>query len=130
MLKKTKILLIDDDEEFARLVKAILNDHVYEVKTATTSEDGLATAGRWQPDLIALDISMPHLDGIDLLVSLQRDDETKRIPVMMVTAMNNPVSAQMAFHYGAGSYLTKPIRPEGFLAEISHLVAPKRAKAS
>lgn len=87
MLKR-KILVIDDEENFARLVKLNLEGTgEYEVKIETDGKRGLATAREYKPDLIFLDIIMPDIDGGDLAHQIRSDPDLNTVPVVFLTAI-------------------------------------------
>jgi DNA-binding response OmpR family regulator len=82
-----RILVIDDESDFSFFVKANLaHSHAYAVQTAESGREGLALADRFNPDLIVLDINMPQMDGLEVLGTLKGRRETRRIPVLVLSA--------------------------------------------
>ena len=88
MPKVSRILVIDDDEWILRMVTTVLRSERYEVITAGDGEEGLATAQSSRPDLVLLDVMMPKMDGFEACRRLKADEQTRHIPVLMVTALD------------------------------------------
>lgn len=87
-MDKKKILIIDDEEGFAKLIKMNLEaTGEYEVRTENRGELGLAAAKEFKPDLIFLDVMMPGIDGPDVRYQLKSEKDTKDIPVVFLTAV-------------------------------------------
>jgi CheY-like chemotaxis protein len=85
--QKKKILIIDDEKNFAHLVKLNLElTGNYEVREEDKGEDGLVAAKQFKPDLILLDVIMPDMQGGEVALQLREDEETKDIPVIFLTA--------------------------------------------
>ncbi|MFH1790958.1 MAG: response regulator, partial [Candidatus Omnitrophota bacterium] len=104
------ILVIDDEEGFCLTVKMRLQaTGKYGVMIVLRGRQGIAAARRIKPDLILLDIMMPDMDGFKVLEALKKDQETATIPVIMVTAMDDDMSKDKAFHLYNEAYLTKPV---------------------
>jgi len=105
-----KILIIDDEVSFGRLVK--LNLELignFAVSTAISGEKGIKLAKEVKPDLILLDILMPGIDGLETLKILKKDKDTGNIPVIMLTAKINEVTKSQVAESGANGYISKPI---------------------
>ena len=100
------VLVIDDDPNAQELMKKFLIKENYNVLQATSGKDGLDLALKYQPDIITLDVMMPEMDGWEVLSSLQSNDNTKNIPVIMLTMANEP---DIGYSLGATDYLTKPV---------------------
>ena len=100
------VLVIDDDPNAQELMKKFLIKENYNVLQASSGKDGLDLASKYQPDLITLDVMMPEMDGWEVLSSLQSNDNTKNIPVIMLTMANEP---DIGYSLGATDYLTKPV---------------------
>lgn len=100
------ILVIDDDSAVRDLMSRFLGKLGFEVVAATNGEQGLALARRIRPTLITLDVVMPGIDGWGVLKSLKSDPELARIPVIMVTIVDNEISG---INLGASGYLVKPV---------------------
>lgn len=109
-MEKTKILMIDDEQDFCKLVKMNLEQvGDYEVRVISNSKQGIKLAKKEKPDLILLDIMMPGVDGFKVLEVLKKDSATMAIPVVMLTAQLDDESKLKAMQLFDEGYLTKPI---------------------
>ena len=110
-MRKKTILIIDDEEQFGRLLKLNLEATTdYAALTATTGEEGLRLVQTHKPDLVLLDIMMPGADGLETLKQIKA--VAPEVPVAMVTAVWNEQEAKKAFAAGAFEYITKPVHLE------------------
>lgn len=120
--KKSRILLVDDNPTNIDVLYNFLADNGYEVLIA---EDGISAFERVsfvKPDLILLDIMMPHIDGFEVCRRLQADPETKEIPVIFITALGSVEDKITGFKSGCVDYVTKPFQNDEILARIrNHL---------
>lgn len=116
MSKKRLIMAVDDEPHILKLVRRILEQAGYDVITAGNGDEMLALLGENTPDLIILDISMPGLNGIQLLDSIR---EKSNIPVIMLTARDEPDVVNSAFSFGANDYVRKPFHKKELLARIA-----------
>ena len=103
-----KILLIDDSPDLVSLTVMRLKYAGYEAISAEDGEEGLEKALAEKPDLILLDILMPKLDGLQTLAKLKESDQTKSIPVIMLTAEGQSEQVTKAAKAGARDYIVKP----------------------
>jgi CheY-like chemotaxis protein len=110
MVKK-KILVVDDEEGFTKLVKLNLErTGRYEVRTESKGLLGLAAAKEYKPDLIFLDIIMPDLDGGDVCYQLENDKETKSIPIVFLTAVAKKEEVRENWGtIGGHPFIAKPV---------------------
>jgi PleD family two-component response regulator len=106
-----KILVIDDEPMVVKMVKDVLISRGHAVVTASEGYDGLLKAISERPDLILLDVVMPGLDGHDVLKQLKKDDRTKEIPVVYLSAIGDYGEQLHAMEDGSADYITKPIKP-------------------
>jgi two-component system cell cycle response regulator len=107
-VKKRKILLIDYEERLLRVMKTNLEIEGYEVLTAMSGGTGIASAVVDQPDIIILDIMMPDIDGWEISRRLRSEPQTKYIPIIILTALDEPHHVVKGFESGADDYLAKP----------------------
>lgn len=117
---KKHILIIEDDLHIAEGMKLNLCLKGYDVSIA---DDGISGLKKWKelnPDLIVLDIMLPHIDGISVLQSIRLDDE--RIPVLIVSAKGDPDDRIKGLEYGVDDYLAKPFNLDEFLLRIERLL--------
>lgn len=100
------VLVIDDDPGMLDLLGRLLNREGYRVATATTGDEGLAIVQRQRPQAIILDVLMPHQDGWSVLSTIKNDPDTRAIPVIVLTMLDD---SEMAFSLGAADFMTKPV---------------------
>ena len=112
------ILAVDDDESNLQLLRDVCEASGWVVATEKEGAAGLSRAREVKPDVILLDIMMPGTGGMELLESLQADPDLKQVPVVFVTAVNDPRSEEKAFQLGAVDYVRKPFRVFDLQARI------------
>lgn len=119
------LLIVEDDEKFARIFLEIARQQGFKVIVALQSKVGLSLAQQFKPDAIALDVHMPEMDGWTMLDRLKRDPETRHIPVHIISVDERK---QRGLQLGAITYLQKPISPEDLtqaLTEIKEFIERK-----
>ena len=124
-----KILIVDDVVSNVLLLKILLTNEKFQVCTANCGNMYIEQAKAEKPDLILLDVMMPDISGFDTAVILKKDPETKDIPIIFLTALNNPSDLVHGFQVGASDFLTKPFNKEELVMRVMHqiqLVAAKR----
>lgn len=120
-----RILVVDDLEANRRLLEAKLSAEYYEVITATRGEEGVQRAKREKLDLILLDVMMPGIDGFETCRRLKAQAETRHVPVIIVTALDDRQSKVRALQAGAEDFLTKPIDDVELMARVKSLLGLK-----
>lgn len=125
-MQSKRVLIIEDDADAAGVLEAYLKRENYEVIIAGDGPGGLETAGRWQPDLILLDIMLPGMNGTEVLAALRRRDDT---PVIMVTAMGDAPDRIGALRYGADDYVVKPYHPGEVVARVQAVLRRSQSHA-
>ncbi len=115
MRGKTSILLVDDDPQLIRLVRANLESLGYKVRVALEARSALELIDKEMPDMIILDIMLPEIDGYELC---QRIREFSTIPIIMLTAKVEDVDKVKGLKLGADDYLTKPFSVQELLARV------------
>lgn len=119
---KPSILVVDDILDNRRLLSQILTKNGYRVRTASNGEQALDAVAAEPPDLILLDIMMPGMDGYTVCAHLKADAQTHAIPIIFISAMNEPLDKVKAFAVGGVDYITKPFQFEEVLARVkTHL---------
>lgn len=118
------ILVVDDDKNTRRLLRAMLEQAQYSVSVASDGEEALAVMERESVDLAVLDIMMPRMDGYELTALLRKANN--ELPILMVTAKQLPEDRKQGYLVGTDDYMTKPIDEEEMLLRIKALL--RRAK--
>lgn len=113
-----RILLIDDDEHFVRVLDRFLREHGFEVTSANSGEGGIHAAAAHAPDLVLCDLDMPGLDGYAVLARLQADARLAAISVVFLTGQSAPEQIRAGMNLGADDYLTKPVDPDELLRAV------------
>ena len=124
-----KILIVDDAVSNVLLLKILLTNEKFQVCTAANGNQCIEMAQKEKPDLILLDVMMPDINGFDTAVILKKDEATRDIPIIFLTALNNPSDLVKGFQVGANDFLTKPFNKEELVMRVMHqieLVAAKR----
>ncbi|MGB5896795.1 MAG: response regulator [Geitlerinemataceae cyanobacterium] len=113
-----EILIVDDTPNNLRLLSDMLSDRGYEVRKAIDGQMALTSARVEPPDLILLDIVMPDIDGYGVCQALKSDPKTCHIPVIFLSALDDPLDKVKAFQVGGIDYITKPFQIEEVLARV------------
>ena len=124
-MEKRKILLVDDDEEFVEATTLLLENSGYEVVSALDGPGGLEKARKEQPSLILLDVMMSKTtEGFEVLNELRNEEETSKIPVMMLTAVGKqfPGTELATEQLPAELFVAKPVKPGELLSAIEKLL--------
>ena len=117
--EKATILVVDDTPENIDVLRGVLAPH-YRVKVAINGEQALKiAAANTPPDLILLDIMMPGMDGFEVCRRLKAEPETSGVPVIFVTALNEPCDEVQGFEVGGVDYINKPIVPAVVLSRVA-----------
>ncbi len=116
------ILIVDDTLPNLRLLADMLSSHHYKVRGASSGKMALKAARLSPPDLILLDIMMPEMDGYEVCRQLKEGDNTRDIPIIFISAINETMDKVKAFALGGVDYITKPFQLEEVLARVrTHL---------
>ena len=109
------ILVVDDEPEIVKLVRAYLEEAGYRVVTAKTGREALLVTRHDKPDLIVLDLSMPEMDGLEFTRRLRQEKNT---PIIMLTARVEETDRIVGLELGADDYVTKPFSPREIVARV------------
>jgi len=118
-----KILTVDDSRIVRMLISRALQGCDCQIVEATNGEEGLATALREKPDLILLDVTMPVMDGFELLARLRQEATLAKVPVIMLTAESSQESVAKADGLGVSGYIAKPFKEEVLRDRINGIIA-------
>jgi len=117
-----RILVIDDEPDVLLLCRVNFEFAGHEVLEASDGEGGLAAAREAQPDVIVLDLMLPHKDGLTVLSELHSDPATEDIPIVLLTARIAGVDQLRGYRAGADEYVTKPFSPTQLTDTIESVV--------
>jgi two-component system alkaline phosphatase synthesis response regulator PhoP len=109
------ILVVDDEAEIVRLVRAYLEQAGYRVVTASDGQEALFVARHEKPDLVVLDLLMPRMDGLEFTRRVRRERE---VPIIMLTARAEETDRIVGLELGADDYVTKPFSPRELVARV------------
>ena len=112
---KEKILVVDDEREIVKLVRAYLEQAGFRVVTASDGQEGLTVFRHEKPDLVVLDLSLPRIDGLDVCRTIRRESNT---PVIMLTARVEEQDRLIGLELGADDYIVKPFSPREVVARV------------
>ena len=124
-MRIAEILIVDDDAVNRRVLRNALKSEGYQFREASSGEDALRSVQEKEPDLILLDVLMPGMDGITCCQKLHEQDQSKNLPIILVTSLADEQHIVHGFSVGAIDYITKPFRSEVVRARVS---AAMRAK--
>ena len=124
-----RILIIDDEPQITRVLRAALTAQSYDVRTANDPEEGLQVFKDWPPDLVITDLMMPGMSGVDVTRSIRTHSAT---PVLILSVRDHERTKVEALDAGADDYVTKPFSIQELLARVrAHLRrAPERTTAA
>jgi DNA-binding response OmpR family regulator len=123
-MDKKRILIIDDEPDFVRVVQLRLEAAGYDVSVAFDGMQGVSTAHKEKPDLIILDIMMPAMHGHRVCEALKKSSKTWTIPIIYLTAKGSKEDEELAYKLGAEHFLTKPYDPQVLLETIKKALDP------
>jgi DNA-binding response OmpR family regulator len=115
----TKILVIDDDTAVTDLLSVLLRSQGFDVSATNSSSDGLSFIREDEPDLIVLDLMMPEIDGWEVCRSVRAFSQ---VPIIVLSALNDPSMVASVLDAGADDYLTKPTPSRVLVAHINRLL--------
>ncbi|RVH84830.1 response regulator, partial [Sinorhizobium medicae] len=120
-----RILVVDDVPANVKLLEARLVAEYFEVLTAADGHAALAICEQTSVDLVLLDIMMPHMDGFEVCERLKSSSRTAHIPVVMITALDQPSDRVRGLKAGADDFLTKPVNDLQLMSRVKSLVRLK-----
>ena len=123
-----RILVVDDDKEIVRLVRAYLEQAGYEVLVAYDGESALHILRREHPDLLILDLMLPDRDGWDVTRIVRGDPSLERTPILMLTARVQDHDKILGLELGADDYVTKPFNPREVVARVRAVLRRARGE--
>jgi len=120
------ILCVEDEPEMIDLIRLILGRRGFEVRGANGGQEGLDMIRQEKPDLILLDLMMPIMDGWEVYQQIKADENTKDIPVIVVTAKAQSIDKVLGLHIAkVDDYIAKPFNPQELLASVERVLLKK-----
>lgn len=116
--KLGKVLVVDDEKDILQIVKYNLELHGYEVETAENGVNAIEKLKTYKPELIILDIMMPHKDGIQTCIEIRANPEYDDILIIFLTALSDEKSEIRGLELGADDYIAKPIKPKLLVSRV------------
>ncbi|MGL4882723.1 MAG: two-component system response regulator [Waterburya sp.] len=129
VIETPNILIVDDIADNLRVLSKTLNEQGYKIRCAKNGATAIKAANMITPDLILLDIKMPDMNGYEVCQQLKAQAETKDIPVIFLSALDDVLDKVKAFEVGAVDYITKPFQVEEVLVRVKNHLALQSAKA-
>jgi len=120
---KKKILVVEDEPHISRLVKVILEKRGFEVLQAFVGQEGMEMAKKERPHLIILDVMMPNMDGFEVAKKLARVEETKSIPIIMLSSAAQYKDKIRGIESGAVDYITKPFGNDELIKKVEEHIS-------
>ena len=120
--EKSKILVVDDDDNIRQLLEINLANEGYEVISASNGKEALDQAFTHLPNLVILDRMMPVMDGMEACKKLRENSSTSEIPIIMVTALRETIDKVTGLTIGADDYITKPFDPDEVVARVGTML--------
>ena len=118
-----KILIVDDQIEVRELVQVTLEIGNYQILSAENGQQAIEIARVEHPDIILMDIMMPQIDGFEVCSRLKAGELTRTIPVLMVTALDDPQARVNGMRVGAADFITKPVDARDLFARVVRLLS-------
>jgi len=120
-----RILIVDDERVNRQLLEVLLGPEGFDLSSAASGEEALAMVARQPPDLILLDVMMPGMDGYQVASRIKGDFDTKNIPIIMVSALNDREARMLGLSAGAEDFLTKPVDRAELYMRVRNLLRLK-----
>ena len=120
---KNTIMVVDDDPDIVTVLTIMLEQNEYNVRHAYSGRQLFSGLEGQKPDLIILDLMMPHMDGFEVLERLKADQETSSIPVILLTAQDEFENIMSGYKKGADYYITKPFTKSQLVNSIDSILS-------
>ena len=122
-----RVLLIDDEQFYFKLMRNALKEADYDLEYAKSGSEGLAKIPSFNPEILIVDLKLPEIDGFEILERLRRDPKFSHTPVIVITSKDELSEKLKAFELGADDYVVKPFQPEELIARMGILARRGRA---
>ena len=117
-MPKKKILVVDDSQDALNILEAVLKRGGFKVQVVSNGEEALRKIRKFPPDLVLLDMMMPKMDGLEVCRILKGDPGLSHIPILMLSAKDDPALHERALQVGASAFIEKPVHPREVLRKI------------
>ena len=124
-----RVMVVEDNELNLKLFCDVLRAHGFDVEGEKDAREAVARATLFAPDLIVLDIQMPHMSGFELIEAIRRDVILRRTPIMAVTAYAGRGDEERIRDAGADAFVSKPVALRPFMEAVNGLVALAESRA-
>lgn len=114
--------MVEDDADIARLVRITLERDHFQVRSVADGQAAMELVARELPDLVILDVMLPHVDGLEVCRRLRKEERTTRLPILMLSAKSEELDRVLGLELGADDYLTKPFSPRELSARVKALL--------
>ena len=115
-VESLSVLVVDDVPLNILLIKKMLSQYTFEIRTANGGQAALDAIAQKKPNLVLLDLMMPGIDGFEVIRRLRADDATKDLPIIILSALNSEQDISKGFQLGANDFINKPIIMEKLLS--------------
>jgi two-component system phosphate regulon response regulator PhoB len=123
-----RVLIVDDDPDIQRLVSYNLTQAGFEVATAESGRKALESVQKHPPDLIILDLMLPDIDGMEVCRTLRQRENSRRVPIVMLTARGDEIDRVIGFELGADDYVMKPFSPRELVLRVKSIFRRMKAE--
>ena len=117
-----RILVVDDEKEIADVIELYLKNEGFEVEKFYTGKDALVSIEKAAPDMALLDVMLPEEDGISILKKLRTRPDTRKLPIIMLTARSEERDELLGFELGVDEYISKPFSPKILVARVEAIL--------
>jgi DNA-binding response OmpR family regulator len=121
-----KVLVVDDSWTDLTLMTSPLREEGFEIITAADGDEALEKAWREQPSVILLDVVLPKQNGFQVCRRLREAEQSKNIPVILVSGKDTPMDQRWGLQQGADFYITKPFSPEDLIEKVRSVIGNPR----
>lgn len=121
-MQKTKLLLIEDEEDIAALIKLQADISAYKLHVEVDGLNGFRAIEREKPDLVILDLMLPGQSGLDVCRKMKNDPSLKHIPIIMISAKSEEIDVVLGLELGADDYVTKPFSPKVLFSRVKAIL--------
>jgi putative two-component system response regulator len=126
-LRSSKIMIVDDEPTNVKVARKYLAMEGYESFVVTTdAREALALVDRESPDILLLDIMMPHVSGLDILAAVRNNEHSVHLPIVILTAANDQSIKRQAIELGASDFLSKPVDPSELIPRVRNVLIVKQ----